>query len=92
MAYILDPEEGEEIYDPACGSGGFLIKAQLVLKEKNNEIKRPLKLYGQEINPFTFAMAKMNAFIHDMDADIKVGDTIRNPEFIDGSRISNLTK
>lgn len=92
MAYILDPEEGEEIYDPACGSGGLLIKAQLVLKEKNNGIKRPLKLYGQEINSFTYAMAKMNAFIHDMDADIKVGDTIRTPKFVDGSRIRQFDK
>jgi len=92
MAYILDPKEGEEIYDPACGSGGLLIKAQLVLREKNNGIKRPLKLYGQEINPFTYAMAKMNAFIHDMDADIKVGDTIRNPKFVDGSRIRQFNR
>jgi len=63
MAYLLAPEEGEEIYDPACGSGGLLIKAQLVLREKKKEIKKPLKLYGQERNPFTYAMAKMNAFV-----------------------------
>ncbi|GAB4319163.1 MAG: hypothetical protein Kow0084_19380 [Pseudothermotoga elfii] len=68
MAYILDPEEGEKVYDPACGSGGLLIKAQLVLKEEKCEVKRPLKLYGQEINPFTYAMAKMNAFIHDVES------------------------
>ena len=92
MAYLLDPEEGEEIYDPACGSGGLLIKSQLVLKEKKKEIKRPLKLYGQEIIPFTYAMAKMNAFIHDMDADIRVGDTIRNPKFVDGSKIREFDK
>ncbi len=92
MAYLLDPEEGEEIYDPACGSGGLLIKAQLVLREKKNEVKRPLKLYGQEINPFTYAMAKMNAFVHDMDADIRVGDTIRNPKFIEDSRVKQFDK
>jgi len=92
MAYILDPEEGEEVYDPACGSGGLLIKAQLVLKEKKGEVKRPLKLYGQEINPFTYAMAKMNAFIHDMDADIRVGDTIRNPKFIEGGKVKQFDK
>ncbi|MCR8487040.1 MAG: class I SAM-dependent DNA methyltransferase [candidate division WOR-3 bacterium] len=92
MAYLLDPEEGEEVYDPACGSGGLLIKAQLVLREKKKEIKKPLKLYGQEINPFTYAMAKMNAFIHDMDADIQVGDTIRNPKFIEGGRIKQFDK
>ncbi len=92
MAYLLDPEEGEEIYDPACGSGGLLIKAQLVLREKKKEVKRPLKLYGQEINPFTYAMAKMNAFVHDMDADIRVGDTIRNPKFIEDSRVKQFDK
>jgi type I restriction enzyme M protein len=92
MAYILEPQEGEEIYDPACGSGGLLIKSQLVLKEKKKEIKRPLKLYGQEVNLFTYAMAKMNAFIHDMDAEIRVGDTIRNPKFIEENRIKRFNK
>jgi len=92
MAYILDPEEGEEIYDPACGSGGLLIKSQLVLKEKKKEVRRPLKLYGQEINPFTYAMAKMNAFLHDMDAIIEVGDTIRNPKFLEGDKIKRFDK
>lgn len=62
----------------------LLIKAQLHLKEKVENIKRPLKLFGQEVNSLTFAMAKMSAFIHDMVADIRVGDTIRNPRFIDG--------
>jgi len=92
MAYLLDPEEGEEIYDPACGSGGLLIKSQLVLKEKKKDIKKPLRLYGQEINPFTYAMAKMNAFIHDMDADIRVGDTMRNPKFVEDSRVKQFDK
>jgi len=92
MAYLLDPEEGMEVYDPACGSGGLLIKSQLVLKEKKKEVKRPLKLHGQEINPFTYAMARMNAFIHDMDADIRVGDTIRNPKFIEDSRVKQFDK
>ena len=91
MAYLLDPEEGEEIYDPACSSGGLLIKSQLVLKEKK-EVKRPLKLYGQEINLFTYAMAKMNAFVHDIDVDIRVGDTIRNPKFVEDSRVKQFDK
>lgn len=92
MARLLDAEEGEDVYDPACGSGGLLIKAQLHLKEKVKEIKKPLKLYGQEINSFTYAMAKMNAFIHDMDADISVGDTIRNPRFADGGRLKQFDR
>lgn len=106
MARIIDAEEGEEVYDPACGSGGLLIKSQLYLRDKKAEklakakgqlsldeiVKKPLRLYGQEINPFTYAMAKMNAFIHDMDADIRVGDTLRNPRFADGSRLKQFDK
>ena len=92
MAYLLDPKEGEEVCDPACGSGGLLIKSQLVLREKKKEVKRPLKLYGQEILAFTYAMAKMNTFIHDMDADIRVGDTIRNPKFAKEARIKQFDK
>jgi len=92
MARILDPAQGEEVYDPAGGSGGLLIKAQLYLKEKTKDIKKPLRLYGQEINSFTYAMAKMNAFIHDMNADMRVGDTIRNPRFVDGGKIKKFDK
>lgn len=88
MATILNPQEGDTVYDPACGSGGLLIKAQLRLREKLNGAKeiKPLQLYGQEINPDTFAMAKMNAFLHDMEATIYRGDTIANPQTIQASK------
>src|SRR3990170_3674805 len=93
MARILDAEEGEEVYDPACGSGGLLIKAQLRLKEKKPEgVKRPLKLYGQEINALTYAMARMNAFIHDMDADIRVQNTMIKPQFVEGGELRTFDK
>jgi type I restriction enzyme M protein len=106
MAHLIDAKEGEEVYDPACGSGGLLIKSQLYLRDKkaakldkaegqlkiDDVVKKPLKLRGQEINPFTYAMAKMNAFIHDMDADIRVGDTIRNPRFVDGGKLKQFDK
>lgn len=84
MAQILNPEPGNEIYDPCCGSGGLLIKCQLRFNEKyaNNNQVSPAKYYGQEINHSTFAMAKMNIFIHDMSADIKLGDTMHNPGFL----------
>jgi len=85
MAYILDPEQGQEVYDPACGSGGLLIKSQLALKEKEKKISKPLRLYGQEQNHVTYAMAKMNMIIHDMEGDIAIGDTLRNPKFLEGS-------
>jgi len=98
MARILEPEPGMTVYDPACGSGGLLIKCHLRLLETHGECRgtacralelpakyAPLRLYGQEINPSTFAMARMNAVIHDMEADIRLGDTMRNPAFRDAA-------
>jgi type I restriction enzyme M protein len=94
MARILDPEPGMEVYDPCCGSGGLLIKSHLRLLEKfgvdavgHRQLPpeaAPLKLFGQEINPSTFAIARMNAFIHDMDAEVAVGDTMTHPQFTEG--------
>jgi len=92
MAKILNPEPGMTVYDPACGSSGLLIKCHLEFMEKygfqQNSHKAlpsgiaPLKVYGQEINPVTYAIARMNAFIHDIDADIAIGDTMRTPRFL----------
>lgn len=84
MSNILDPEPGQELYDPCCGSGGLLIKAGLRFKEKFNEDPSiaPLKFYGQEILASTFAMARMNAFIHDMETEIALGDTMNGPKFL----------
>ena len=84
MARILDPEPGAEIYDPCCGSGGLLIKCYLQLKEEHGDdpSAAPLKFFGQEILAPTFAMAKMNAFIHDMEAQIALGDTMNRPAFL----------
>ncbi|MBU0878337.1 MAG: type I restriction-modification system subunit M [Candidatus Omnitrophica bacterium] len=90
MAYILDPEQGQEVYDPACGSGGLLVKSQLALKEKGKKISKPLRLYGQEQNYVTYAMAKMNMIIHDMEGDIMIGDTLRNPKLLKGSRLKTF--
>lgn len=89
MARILDPDPGDEIYDPACGSGGLLVKSFLRFREKYGEDTNvaPLRFYGQEINPTTFAMSRMNAFIYDMEAEIAIGDTMNRPAFLnpDGS-------
>ena len=95
MAYCVDPNEGEEVYDPACGSGGFLIKAHLVLREKlkkqGKEIELPLKLYGQERDATTFALAKINMFIHNIEtADIRLGDTLLNPRFIENGKLKKF--
>jgi type I restriction enzyme M protein len=89
MSHILDPEPGNEIYDPCCGSGGLLIKCALRFKEKYHDDSsvEPLNFYGQEFLHSTFAMAKMNVFIHDMEAQIALGDTMVTPKFTnpDGS-------
>jgi type I restriction enzyme M protein len=91
MARILDPQPGMTSYDPTCGSFGLQIKLHLRLLEMYGEEVNghrrlppqvaPLKVYGQEINATTFAMARMNAFIHDLDAEIAIGDTMRKPAF-----------
>lgn len=83
MARILDPQPGMAIYDPCCGSGGLLIKCHLRLLETKGENVAPLKLFAQEINAHSFAMARMNAFLHDMEAEIGLGDTIQRPAFTD---------
>lgn len=89
MAKMVDPREGEEIYDPCLGSGGLMIKSYLRFKEKfgdSTKIK-PLSFFGQEYLHGTYAMAKMNAFIHRMEAKIALGDTMNKPAFLnpDGS-------
>jgi type I restriction enzyme M protein len=89
MGRILDPDPGESVYDPACGSGGLLIRTYSAFVKKygsDSTLNFP-KLYGQEINRLTFAMAKMNAIIHDIDAEIKIGDTMERPAYTnpDGS-------
>jgi type I restriction enzyme M protein len=83
MAHILDPQPGQEVYDPCAGSGGLLIKTHLRFQEKfqHDYGLAPLRFYGQENLASTYAMSKMNMFIHDMDADIRLGDTMNYPKF-----------
>jgi len=82
MANILNPEPGMEVYDPCCGSGGLLIKCYLRFMEKYDDpTTAPLRFYGQELLHSTFAMAKMNAFIHDMETEIALGDTMNRPAY-----------
>ncbi|MFC0878040.1 N-6 DNA methylase [Saccharicrinis sp. FJH2] len=88
LGLILDPHEGESIYDPACGTGGMLLESVNHLKE-NNEDYRTLKLYGQEKNLTSSSIARMNMFLHGIeDFYITRGDTLRNPAFFhaDGLR------
>lgn len=83
LAHLLDPQPKRSCYDPTCGSAGLLIKLRLYYEETRPE-QRSLAphLYGQELNPVTFAMAKMNMFLHDFnEAHFAIGDTFRKPGF-----------
>ncbi len=92
MVNILDPHEGESIYDPACGTGGMLLEAVHHVREQHGD-DRTLwgKLFGQEKNLTTSAIARMNLFLHGA-ADFQVvrGDTLRNPAFFLGDNLATF--
>ncbi len=85
---ILDPKPEESVYDPACGSGGMLIGAyKHVEKKYGKEGAKKLFLYGQEVNPTTYGLCKMNVYMHDIgDPKIERGDTLLYPKFKKGGR------
>lgn len=81
LGLILDPQEGQSIYDPACGTGGMLLECVDDLKNHGKDY-RTLKLYGQEKNLTSSSIARMNMFLHGIeDFEIIRGDTLRNPGF-----------
>lgn len=83
IAELIDPDPMTTIDDPACGSGGLLIKSRLLFEKHHpGERSKSPRLFGQELNPVTFAMAKMNMFLHDYtDSRFAIGDTFRKPGF-----------
>ena len=90
MILIMDPQPGESVYDPTCGSGGLLLNCALHLKEEGKEY-RTLKLYGQEINLLTSAIARMNMFMHGIEEfSIVRGDTLTNPAFLHNDTIKTF--
>lgn len=90
LGLILDPHEGETIYDPACGTGGMLLECVHHLKE-NNEDYRTLKLFGQEKNLTSSSIARMNMFLHGIeDFQIFRGDTLRNPAFFEADGLKTF--
>ena len=87
MTLILDPQPGESVYDPTCGTGGMLLSAAVELKRQGKE-HRNLRLYGQELNLMTSAIARMNLFLHGIvDFDIERGNTLSEPKFLQGDRL-----
>ncbi len=92
MIEILAPEPQKSVYDPAAGSAGMLIVAYQYVKEKFGEQKaNTLFLYGQEQNPKTLALAKMNAVLHGIgNIDLRQGDTLLYPKFKVGDSIKKF--
>lgn len=87
MAEILQPKPNESIYDPTCGSGGMLIKCLNYLRDKGQPWQG-VKVFGQEINALTSAIARMNLYLNGVeDFSIVREDTLAHPAFIDGSRL-----
>ncbi len=90
MVDIIEPKPGQSVYDPACGSGGMLIAVDKYLKNHYGDEREKTKLYGQEVNTVTAALARMNLFIHDISTErvkIEEGDTLRNPKFIENGKL-----
>ena len=83
MAYIVRPRQGEDVCDFACGSAGLLIKCELALVQRDRKVSSPLKLYGQELTGSSYAIARMNMVIHDMEGEIVRGNSMTNPKFRD---------
>ncbi|MAX97060.1 MAG: type I restriction-modification system subunit M [Alphaproteobacteria bacterium] len=84
MAELVDPKEGDAICDPTCGSGSLLMKCGRLIQQRFEGSKK-YALYGQEAIGSTWALAKMNMFLHGEDNHrIEWGDTIRNPKLLDG--------
>lgn len=90
MVQMLDPQPGERIYDPTCGTGGMLISALDEVKRQGGE-HRTLRLYGQERNHMTAAIARMNLVLHGVeDFAIVRGDTLERPAFTDRDSLATF--
>ena len=82
LATIVEPKAGDRICDMCCGSGSLLIRAGRAVGSDD------FALYGQELNGATWALARMNMFLHGLDnARIERGDTIRNPKLVEDDRL-----
>ena len=88
MVDLLDPQPGETVYDPACGTGGMLIEA---IHHMHNDRLAYGRIFGQENNLSTSAIARMNLYLHGAkDVQIKQGDTLRSPLFLEKGRLKTF--
>lgn len=90
VAELIDPQPGESAHDPAAGSSGLLIKAELLRAHRHGADSNPLSLFAQERLPTTYALSRMNLFIHDLDGYVELDDTLMRPKFTSGSRLQQF--
>ncbi|MCF0201701.1 MAG: N-6 DNA methylase, partial [Bacteroidales bacterium] len=87
MAEILQPQPGESIYDPTCGSGGMLVKCLDYIRNKGEQWQG-VQVFGQELNGLTSSIARMNLYLNGVeDFSIVCADTLTTPAFLDGSHL-----
>lgn len=92
LVRLIKPKSKMRVYDPTCGSGGMLIQSRNYLVE-NGEDPRNISLFGQEMNQGTWAICKINMFLHSVfNADIKKGDTIRDPQHLKGGELMTFDR
>jgi type I restriction enzyme M protein len=92
---LIDPQPGHSVYDPTCGSGGMLVESAHHIAELPNGTlmgKPNVLLYGQEKNLGTWAIAKLNLYLHNMRAQIERGDTLVEPRHLDGDYIKTFDR
>ncbi len=92
LVNILDPQEGESVYDPACGTGGMLIEVVQHVRKDGGRVQLLWgKVFGQEKNLTTAGIARMNLFLHGVeDFEIVRGDTLRDPAFFVGDELATF--
>jgi type I restriction enzyme M protein len=92
MVNILDPREGESLYDPACGTGGMLLEAIEHVAATRGDVRTLWgKLSAQEKNLTTAAIARMNLYLHGAsDFQVVRGDTLRQPAFFAGDNLATF--
>ena len=92
LVKLLKPEAGMRVYDPTVGSGGMLVQTRNYLAA-NGEDAANLSLAGQEMNLNTWAICKMNMFLHGVfNADIRKGDTLRDPQHTEDGQLTTFDR
>lgn len=88
IAKLMSPKPGSRICDPTCGSGSLLISVSEEVKNDDGSPSNNFALYGQDSNGETWALCKMNMFLHSIDgAQIEWSDTINSPQLLEGDNL-----